>query len=960
MSETVFSMFEDSNGTFWMGVDGRGLYSFDKKTGRLKLVYAMEEDFTSIRCITEDSHRRLYAAVMGKGCLCYDLQTGKSRLFAYEEGGRGMANAWVTSVFCDSQDRIWFGHFGGVSCYDIRNRCFLELPFSPEIKSGSFYAFAEGEDGSIWMATRNGLLCYDVTRNQYSVMMTGQGLLDDVICGLVKDGHGDLWCSTMRGISRIDGHTKEVVNYYAGDDWQGNVYLEGRYTQATDGSIYFGSGKGIVCFHPDSIRKVRMERTPVITGMQVNGRLVNRQTLSGKHPVVSEDLVRATGVHLSYSDNSFAFWVSMMDYRNAESIFYEYRLEEFGDTWSRTLPGESRIQYHHLPPGDYTLLLRACENGFCSPVRAMKVHIAPPWYFSPFARILYTLFIIGACCLWYIAVQRKRREEVGEMKLRFFINIAHEIRSPLTLIVSPVEDLLKKASDAEMHKSLLLIRYNANRILELLNQLLDVRRIDKGQMRLHFAEIDIRHFVNELLDAFSGQARQQGITLQVEFADDLPLVWIDPDNFDKVLVNLLMNALKYTPQPGTVCVSVKTGSAPDAAGPLRDYLEIAVEDTGKGLNERELKKIFERFYQSESGRVSARQGFGIGLNLCQALVKLHYGVIFAENRKDVQGSRFVVRLPLGNKHLKKEEMADGKPEEHLSLHGRVEEPAYFPVQEKGKRNPTHYRVLVIDDDEALRNFLQESLSVHYRVDVAADGMEGWQKALATLPDVVVSDVMMPEMDGFQLLKELKKNPNTNHIPVVLLTSKTELASRMEGLEQGADGYLNKPFSQDELDVLIANLISNRLRLKGKYSGSQEQEGKVKPLKVKNTDEILMERVMTVIDQNLGNPMLSVELLAKEVGMSRTQLHRRMKDITGLAVSDFIRNIRLRQAARLLKEKRLMITQVAYAVGFSSQTHFSTMFRRQYGMTPTEYAETGEKASEDTEVTGTGLKHPDEA
>lgn len=239
-------------------------------------------------------------------------------------------------------------------------------------------------------------------------------------------------------------------------------------------------------------------------------------------------------------------------------------------------------------------------------------------------------------------------------------------------------------------------------------------------------------------------------------------------------------------------------------------------------------------------------------------------------------------------------------------------------------------------------------------------MEGWQKALATLPDVVVSDVMMPEMDGFQLLKELKKNPNTNHIPVVLLTSKTELASRMEGLEQGADGYLNKPFSQDELDVLIANLISNRLRLKGKYSGSQEQEGKVKPLKVKNMDEILMERVMTVIDQNLGNPMLSVELLAKEVGMSRTQLHRRMKDITGLAVSDFIRNIRLRQAARLLKEKRLMITQVAYAVGFSSQTHFSTMFRRQYGMTPTEYAETGEKASEDTEVTGTGTKHPDEA
>ena len=543
----------------------------------------------------------------------------------------------------------------------------------------------------------------------------------------------------------------------------------------------------------------------------------------------------------------------------------------------------------------------------------------------------------------YIAARRKRREEIGEMKLQFFINIAHEIRSPLTLMTSPLEKLLKKDNDADTNKSLQTIKYNTNRILNLLNQLLDIRRIDKGQMIIRCVETDMQAFINELLDVFSEQAKQKDIRLEAEFADRLPKVWIDPNNFDKVLVNLLTNALKYTPGGGTVEVCVKVGHDVHESGALQDYMEISISDTGKGLSEKELKKIFERFYQGGANQATTPLGFGIGLNLCQSLVKLHHGVIFAENRKEVKGSRFVVRLPLGCKHLRKEELASSEETVPYAVREEVKPEYDWHVEtEKGEKSRTNYHVLVIDDDDDLRKFLVDSLSVYYRVDTAINGMDGLKKAITKQPDIVISDVMMPAMDGIQMLKELKKNINTNHIPVILLTSKTEFANRIEGLEQGADAYLGKPFSVEELYTLIGNLIANRIRLKGKYSGSSTQEGKRMPIVLQSNDEVLMERIMKVINKNLNNPMLSVEMLTQEVGMSRTHLHRRIKGMTGLTPSDFIRNIRLIQAAELLKKKDITVTQVAYTVGFSSQTHFSSAFKKMYGISPTEYKEANEE------------------
>ena len=487
---------------------------------------------------------------------------------------------------------------------------------------------------------------------------------------------------------------------------------------------------------------------------------------------------------------------------------------------------------------------------------------------------------------------------------------------------------------------LLTIKYNTGRILNLINQLLDVRKIDKGQMPILCEEVDIRSFVNELLLVFTEQARLKKISLETKFPEKLPTVWIDPNNFDKVLVNLLSNAFKYTPENGVICIEVKTGSNPKSSGLLQKYMEISISDTGKGVNEKELKKIFNRFYQGDGSHTMHSLGFGIGLNLCQLLVKLHHGIIFAENRTDTQGCRFVIHLPLGCKQFEKGR--NGKRwKPALDSTWRNGRPIYsitIPSREKVKYRKTNYSVLVIDDDDELRSFLKDNLAAYYHVDVAIDGVEGRKKAITQQPDIIISDVIMPNMDGIQLLKELKKNANTSHIPIILLTSQVEFSNRIEGLVQGADGYLCKPFNMEELMVLITNLIANRVRLKGKYSGSQTQEGKIVPVELQGNDEALMERIMSIINENLSNPNLNVEMLTQEVGISRTHLHRRMKEMTGTAPSDFIRNLRLQQATVLLENKDLSITQIAYAVGFTSQTHFSSAFKKVYGLSPMEYAQ----------------------
>ena len=501
--------------------------------------------------------------------------------------------------------------------------------------------------------------------------------------------------------------------------------------------------------------------------------------------------------------------------------------------------------------------------------------------------------------------------------MKFLINATHDIRSPLTLIMSPLHKLMKRDLDPEMKTDLKTIEHNAERVQNLVNQILDIRKIDKQQMHLHCQETDMVQYVGNLLKSYEYTAKERNITFRYLPALDKLNVWFDRKAIDKVVDNLLSNAFKYTYDGGEIEVRVAEGEHQTA--------ELQVIDNGMGIK-GDPKKLFDRFYQGSASRSLHIEGTGIGLNLCKMMVEMHHGAIEAASREDSQGSVFTVHLPLGNSHLTKEEIL--VPEER---------------EKKPKTKPqSSYRVMIVDDDEEIGNYIMQELGSFYHITAVTSGREALHLLLGAEPekqyDLVVSDVMMPEMDGFTMLRMIKTNMNLSHIPVVMLTSKAAVANRLEGLEKGADAFLAKPFDMDELHVVINNLISKNLRLKGKYSGNQQQKDKVEQKQVKGNDEALMERIMKVVNQHLDDNEFNVESLCAEVGISRAQLHRKMKDMTGLPVSEFIRNIRLEQAVRLLKEQKINVTQVAYSVGFSNLAHFSTVFKKQFGVSPSDYVE----------------------
>jgi signal transduction histidine kinase/DNA-binding response OmpR family regulator len=609
------------------------------------------------------------------------------------------------------------------------------------------------------------------------------------------------------------------------------------------------------------------------------------------------------------------------------------------------MPGTNRINFSHLDAGNHTLYVRACQNGSYSSVKRYSIHVAAPWYASTLALIIYLFIIAGALYATFSYYNRRRRDELNEMKLQFFTNISHEIRSPMTMIISPLDKLLKETSlDPALRQPLQIMYRNANRILSLVNQLLDIRKIDKGQMKLQCCETDMVPFLQDIYELFSTQAASHHITFTYVHQMDELIAWIDRNSIDKVVINLLSNAFKYTQAGGEISLELSLGTDPHVDGPLHHYFQVCVADTGIGLNDNETSRIFERFYRSRNSLSTS--GTGIGLHLCQALVRTHRGTINAANRADRRGSLFTFRLPLGKAHLKPDEIVDSDSIHRLVLTDETEvQTVENAPQTRLAHNKTGFKLLVIDDDEDIMEFLRTELSSEYKVITCGNGKEGLQLALSQNPALIISDVMMPEMDGYTFVKLLKNNANISHIPVILLSAKSELHDRVEGLGRGADAYLAKPFHIDELTTLVHNLITNRQRLIGKFSGQQDQTERVENVEMQSSDEALMDRIMKVVNANISNSDFNIEELASEVGLSRTHLHRKLKELTGISASEFIRNIRFKQAAMLLREKRMNISQIAYAVGFSNQTHFSTSFKKFYGISPSEYIEKSE--SEET-------------
>lgn len=966
---TILCLYEDSNQELWLGSYFDGLARMNKQTGTCQdatslLQGNLNAGKPKVSCIIEDKNKNLWVGTYGSGLYKINLPT---QHVTYYESTRNenddwsinrLPNDWISYLLEDKEGMIWIGTYKGLAVLNPQTDNFINYKKQNNLLPGYVvYSLLESSNGEIWAGTSEGLVCLNKDRLTPVLFTTADGLPSDIICGLAEDEKKNIWISTHQGISKLNPPEKKFINYYAGDGLQGNEFTRTAVFKDKRGKIFFGGTNGVTAFYPQDITEIKKEMNVLITGFHVANRPVKKGDKSGNNVITDTAVMDTEQFTLAYNENTFSIDFSVLEFSNPDRISYQYKIKELGDEWISTQPGTNRVTYSSLKPGKYTFSVQARDHNNFSNIRTVTIAITPPWYQTWWAKVIWgclgalliyalTMYILSRIRHRQEVMRQKHMEQINEAKLQFFINISHEIRTPMTLIISPLEKLL--AEHSEKQPVYLMIYRNAQRILRLINQLMDIRKLDKGQMHLKFRETDIVGFINDLMQTFNYQAQKKNITFtfekELEGADSLK-VWIDLNNFDKVLMNVLSNAFKYTHEGGNIEVSLKTGHNDAYRSALKDYFEIDITDNGIGIDKNKIEQIFERFYQIDNDMTQSNFGTGIGLHLSRSLVELHHGIIKAENREDGQGTRFIIRLPLGSNHLKAEELENPEETGSEPTISQLPKDSIYETEEENKTNEyrkpkakTRYRVLIVEDDEEIRRYIRSELDSDFRIYECTNGREGLETILKEKPDLVISDVMMPEMDGITLCRKIKQNININHIPIILLTAKSKAEDQIEGLEIGADAYIVKPFNTELLRTTISNLIANRERLRGKLVGEQQVEEKITKIEMKSNDEILMSKVMKTINDHLADPTLNVEMLAANVGMSRVHMHRKLKELTNQSARDFIRSIRLKQAANLLREKNLSVSEVAYATGFSNLSHFSNTFRDFYGISPSEYKE----------------------
>jgi len=958
----IMAIAEDDKGSIWLGSFLDGLARFDKRSGRctyykIKFNLNQLDNNTSnnkIICITKDAKNQLWIGTSGAGVYVFDIS---KQIFTdhYSQRGKGIhkiPNNWVTSILCDKAGIVWFGSYKGIFGVDTNTGKTFKYYDVPNIlPSNIVYAISEDTVGNLWIGTSGGLAYFDKRNQQSRIFTTENGLPSNVICSIQQEENGNIWLSTHSGISMYNIEKNKFSNYYSVDGLQGNEFTKGSSFKTNEGEILFGGIGGITLFNPS---KVNHQRAPLklnLVGLKIYDKYVIKGQKSGSHIIIDKFISDISTIYLTYKDNMFSLEFSTFDFGSIERIFYQYKIDGLNNQWLKTELGVNRINFTNLNYGTYTLRVKACIEDNISEEKQITIIISPPWYLSWWAKLFYfILFILSGYVIYKYTLNRfknkqemlklEHAKEINEAKLQFFINISHEIRTPMTLIINPLEKLISECTDLENKKVYKIMHRNSQRILRLINQLMDIRKIDKGLMFMKFTEIDMVGFIDDLMQTFEYQANKKNIRFVFNHPDFPINVWIDENNFDKVLLNILSNAFKFTPDNGEISVTLHTATDENEKDELRNFLEIIVSDSGIGLEKDNIERIFERFYQIDNDQTKSSYGTGIGLHLATSLVILHHGRLFARNKEEGQGSEFIVRLPLGNAHLSKAELESKhlqsgvKPEtseQNLQILNELTNEETLKVKSK-----TNYRILLVEDEDEIRHYLRTELSDLFKIFECTNGKEALEFILREKPHLVISDVMMPEMDGITLCKKIKSNVNINHIPIILLTAKSTDDEKAEGYKIGADAYIEKPFNLELLRKRVTNLIENRERLAVKLSDSDKNQLLIKPIEIRPSDDLLLEKMLKIINENIADPTLNVEMLALGVGLSRVHIHRKLKELTNQSARDFIKTIRLKKAAELFSNPKLNISEVSYALGFSNLSHFSNSFKEFHGVSPKEY------------------------
>lgn len=919
----------------YIGVANKGVWEMDLPTGNMKQHLNIPGKYPNV-IIGPSVGDDTYIAIHSIGIYRHNHKDGTLEIISKNSDGEDIVNPYVNTLSLQG-DKLWIGHYNGFDSYDINKKEF-NLQKDESLTGMTVFSIELESDKLLLLGTSNGLIHYYPESGEYEKFTTTEGLTDNNIKSIAIDNKGRRWIATMHGLSLQHPEDNSLVSYYGGHGLVDNEF-NSIIPDNSGNKIYLGSSLGISCFEADSIPLPNLVKSPSISAVMLNGKRITGESENGVHTILPGKDEEPYRISLPYKDNAITLRLSMMDFRNPSNLIYMWRFGDEGE-WNRLPSGDDLIYFSFLEPRLHHIQIRAEENNSVSPITEILIKVRPPWYLTIWAKIIYVLILITLCVSVWVIQKKKRQEKINDEKIKYFIDVSHDIRSPITLILDPLETLMKQQFDPEIKSKFRLMHRNALRIINLVNQMLDIRKLEKGKLHLSCKLTNFNDFVEELVGMFSEQAKERGLSLTFHSEAHFPSIWLDRDNFDKILMNLISNSIKYTHSGGSIEVRISKVNDKE----LGECAELSVIDTGIGLDEKTEKFMFERFYRASDIIPPSADGVGIGLDLCRRLSILHHGTISGFNRKDgVRGSVFSVRIPLDPDRYEESEkkassMSVADNISRYRIHQEIHPDEKLLATKKRPRTAASGSLLIVDDDSELRNYLKEKFSPQFVIEEADNGVEALKLIQVKHPDIIISDVIMPQMDGLGLLRQLKGNAQTSHIPVILLSSRNDIADRMTAWDKGADAYLSKPFHLDELYALVDNLIFNRLRIKGKYSGTQDTAQLIEAPQIKGNDQTLIERILKVTREHVDDSDFNVENLSSEVGISRAHLHRKMKELMGLTPVDFIRNVRLRRACQLLKNTDIEVTQVAYTLGYGSQSHFSTTFKRFTGYTPTEYRE----------------------
>ncbi|MGF6848925.1 ligand-binding sensor domain-containing protein/signal transduction histidine kinase/DNA-binding response OmpR family regulator [Chitinophaga sp. W3I9] len=973
-NNVISSILEDAQHNYWIGTEGGGLNYYNRATQRFTSYKHDANNPASlgsnlVKVVYEDKDHNIWTATHGGGLNL--LRQGGFKRFFYDTKDPGTFSREVTAILEDSRNRFWVGtnnalhllHRNGhelekradsiltgiaarqsiryiledsrhrILVGSISNLYVFEADTMRLIQPGYVNSIQEDSKHNIWVSMYfGGLVKYDPELKKQTRYTEKDGLPNDNVIGLLEDDQHNLWISTYNGLARFDPGRNSFQTYTVSDGLAGNVFNYNSFLRDSRGEFLFGGYNGITSFFPDQIITNSHPSVIRFTGL----RLFNKPVAIGQdNGLLKQDISFTKALRFHHDQEVFTLEFALLNYVKSSKNRYAYRLEGADRDWIET--NNPAVTYTNLSSGHYTFWVKGANNdGIWSAPAKMEITILPPfwrtwWAYGIYALGLILLFFFVTRFFFLWALLRKE-EELHQVKLNFFTHVSHEIRTHLTFLLVPVEkmmDMLKK--DDPLQSTLLQLRNNADRLLKLVNELMDFRKAETNHLKLHVQEQDLIPFLDHIYTSFRELSLDRNISMV--FGHDMDHAWVyfDREQLEKVFFNLLSNAFKFTPDGGSIQLHITHS---------RQNTVVTVTDNGRGIAPEYLDKLFTNFFQVQDHGLQ-NTGYGIGLALSKNIVEQHKGTLTVESEPStaVKEGRtcFTVALPTGAKHFEGTQHTVGgvpaMPAAPVKATLAPETPDTLITAA-----PQPFTILIVEDNPELRTLISQTFRDQYLVLESVNGADGLATATAQIPDIVISDVMMPEMDGLQLCQALKTDERTSHIPVVLLTAKSSQADHVSGLETGADLYLTKPFSTRVLALNVRNLVASREKMRERYSRQLQTETEVPDALPSSLDNAFLEKVIALVEEHMDNPDFGVDMLARKVAMSQPVLYKKLKAVTNMSVNDFVKSLRLKKAASLIRTREHTVYQVAYMVGYNDRKYFSREFKKQFGKTPSEFAE----------------------